>query len=41
MSPLATPALVTRGLNEVLFPVGCSLVVYSAKALEARPPAQA
>ena len=40
MSPLATTTLVVRGLNEVLFPVGCSLVVYSAKALEARPPAK-
>ena len=36
MSPLATPALVARGINEMLFPVGCSLVVYSAKALEER-----
>ncbi|HMH53628.1 MAG TPA: hypothetical protein VK548_25570 [Candidatus Acidoferrum sp.] len=34
MSPLATPALVARGINEVLFPVGCSLVIYSTKALE-------
>ena len=41
MSPLATTALVVRGLNEVLFPVGCSLVVYSAKALQAREPAKA
>lgn len=41
MSPLATPTLVVRGLNEVLFPVGCSLVVYSAKALQAREPAKA
>ena len=41
MSPLATTALVVRGLNEVLFPVGCSLVVYSAKALEAPAPAKA
>ena len=40
MSPLATTALVVRGLNEVLFPVGCSLVVYSAKALQAREPAK-
>jgi len=40
MSPLATIALVTRGLNEILFPVGCSLVVYSAKALDARPAAK-
>ena len=41
MSPLATTALVVRGLNEVFFPVGCSLVVYSAKALEAPAPAKA
>ena len=41
MSPLPLPALVVRGLNEVLFPVGCSLVVYSAKALQAREPAKA
>jgi hypothetical protein len=40
MSPLPTPALVTRGLNEVLFPVGCSLVVYSAGALQAHPGAK-
>jgi len=37
MSPLATTALVTRGLNEILFPVGCSLVVYSAQALAPAP----
>jgi len=40
MLPLATTALVVRALNEVLFPVGCSLVVYSAKALGANPPAK-
>ena len=41
MMPLATTALIVRGLNEMLFPVGCSLVIYSAKALEARPQAKA
>jgi len=30
MAPLPTTALVVRGLNEVIFPVGCSLVVYAA-----------
>ena len=40
MSPLPMTTLVVRGLNEVLFPVGCSLVVYSAKALQAREPAK-
>lgn len=39
MSPLAAATLVVRGLNEVLFPVGCSLVVYSAQALNVREPA--
>jgi hypothetical protein len=41
MSPLATIALVTRGINEILFPVGCSLVIYSAGALQARATAKA
>ena len=40
MLPLATTALIVRALNEVLFPVGCSLVVYSAKSLGATPPAK-
>ena len=35
MSPLATTALVARGLNEIIFPVGCSLVVYAANAQRA------
>jgi hypothetical protein len=39
MSPLAPTALVVRGLNEVLFPVGCSLVVYSAQSLKVQEPA--
>src|SRR5512132_4052360 len=32
-TPLATPALVARGLNELLFPVGCALVVFIAEIL--------
>jgi hypothetical protein len=34
-TPLPTPALVTRGLNELLFPVGCALVVFIAEVLRA------
>ena len=37
MAPLPTTALVVRGLNEVLFPVGCSLVVYAASAQQRVP----
>jgi hypothetical protein len=32
-TPLATPSLVARGLNELLFPVGCALVVFIAEVL--------
>jgi hypothetical protein len=32
-TPLATSALVARGLNELLFPVGCALVVFIAEVL--------
>jgi hypothetical protein len=32
-SPLSTPSLVARGLNELLFPVGCALVVFIAEVL--------
>jgi hypothetical protein len=32
-TPLATPALLARGLNELLFPVGCALVVFIAEVL--------
>jgi len=32
-TPLSTPALVARGLNELLFPVGCALVVFIAEVL--------
>ena len=31
-----TAALVSQGINELLFPVGCSLVLFSAGALERR-----
>jgi hypothetical protein len=31
--PLATADLVSRAVNEILFPVGCSLVLFSATAL--------
>lgn len=34
--PLAAADLFTRGANEILFPVGCSLVLYSATALGER-----
>jgi hypothetical protein len=32
-TPLTTPSLVARGLNELLFPVGCALVVFIAEVL--------
>ena len=32
-TPLSTPALLARGLNELLFPVGCALVVFIAEVL--------
>jgi hypothetical protein len=32
-TPLATPSLLARGLNELLFPVGCALVVFIAEVL--------
>jgi hypothetical protein len=34
-TPLSTPSLVARGLNELLFPVGCALVVFIAEVLRA------
>ena len=34
--PLAIADLFARGVNEILFPVGCSLVLYSATALGER-----
>jgi hypothetical protein len=34
-TPLSTPALLARGLNELLFPVGCALVVFIAEVLRA------
>jgi hypothetical protein len=32
-TPLSTPSLLARGLNELLFPVGCALVVFIAEVL--------
>jgi hypothetical protein len=32
-SPLSTANLISRGVNEILFPMGCSLVLFSADAL--------
>jgi hypothetical protein len=32
-TPPATPALLAKGLNELLFPVGCALVVFIAEVL--------
>jgi hypothetical protein len=34
--PPATAALVSRGVNEILFPVGCSLVLFAATAMGQR-----
>jgi hypothetical protein len=34
-TPLSTPSLLARGLNELLFPVGCALVVFIAEVLRA------
>jgi hypothetical protein len=31
--PLSTPSLVAKGVNELLFPVGCALVVFIAEVL--------
>jgi hypothetical protein len=40
-TPLSTSSLVARGLNELLFPVGCALVVFIAEVLRTHldPPA--
>jgi hypothetical protein len=32
-TPLSTPALLAKGVNELLFPVGCALVVFIAEVL--------
>jgi hypothetical protein len=32
-NPLSSPALVAKGVNELLFPVGCALVVFIAEVL--------
>ena len=35
-TPLSPAALLVRGVNEVLFPIGCSLVLFAAEALGKR-----
>ena len=35
-TPLSTPSLLARGVNELLFPVGCALVVFIAEVLGRR-----
>ena len=37
-NPLAAADLISRGANEILFPVGCSLVLFAATALGMRVP---
>jgi Family of unknown function (DUF5317) len=32
-TPLSTPSLLARGVNELLFPIGCALVVFVAEVL--------
>ncbi len=34
--PLGTEDLVSRGINEIIFPVGCSLVLFTATAMGKR-----
>ena len=38
--PLTTTDLVSRGVNEILFPVGCSLVLFSATVLAKKATSQ-
>jgi len=35
-TPLSTPSLLAKGVNELLFPVGCALVVFIAEVLGRR-----
>jgi hypothetical protein len=35
-APVTAVAMLTRGINEVLFPVGCSIVIYAAEAFGKR-----
>ncbi len=39
-SPVPTADLVSQGLNELLFPLGCALVLFSAGALGSRMPSR-
>lgn len=34
--PMPAPALLARGLNEIVFPVGCSIILFAAQALGKR-----
>jgi hypothetical protein len=38
--PLATSDVVSRGINEILFPVGCSMVLFSATVLAKKATSQ-
>jgi hypothetical protein len=33
LQPLSTAELATQGVNEILFPIGCALVLFAAQAL--------
>lgn len=35
-TPLSTAALMVKGVNELVFPVGCALVIFAAEVLEKR-----
>lgn len=36
--PMGPVDLAAKGINEVLFPIGCSLVLYASEALSRRMP---
>jgi hypothetical protein len=35
-TPLSTAALMVKGVNELVFPVGCALVIFTAEVLGKR-----
>lgn len=35
--PQPMPALVARGINEIVFPIGCSIVIYASDIFGRRP----
>jgi hypothetical protein len=41
LPPAPLAAQVARGVNELLFPAGCALVLFAARALRRRQPATA